>query len=501
MDRNTIVYTTAHGEKYHKDKYCLYIVGKNLFPVSLEEAKIQEKEPCKGCTGESYNQFYKKWYNNKNKQIKENISHNKNKNKKENYFDKNNYIDDIILNDSSQSNLNSFINYRSKIINNNNNKSKIFNSIDRYNNISEEEKKESSDDDIDFNKNKYSTKNKKINTNNKNSDLYFSSDSSIDNEKIIFKNNNKDDNLNIQKYNNNKNGKEIPKKIQDLIEKDKNNRNNIIKYNNKAYFENNENESKINDKINNDKNNISINNNKSNSINLLNINIPNNKNPLYLNNIQLLFNYFSINCNKRDKICLNSENNLMDYLEETNKNAQILLIDSELLNGGMDINGINDKKINIKDSAQKGCYKYELEITPLNEKNNIHAKISVGFEIEYINISDMNLIIDENMINDENKDLKIGAICENDEIKKNLIIFRKTGVLYILININIGKMFIIGKEKLEKLEKKQECNDIFFVKNFEPININFLKNIKPIFQFNKTNLNIFDIKINGKNIK
>ena len=191
----------------------------------------------------------------------------------------------------------------------------------------------------------------------------------------------------------------------------------------------------------------------------------------------------------------------MDYLEETNKNAQILLIDSELLNGGMDINGINDKKINIKDSAQKGCYKYELEITPINEKNNIHAKISVGFEIEYINISDMNLIIDENMINDENKDLKIGAICENDEIKKNLIIFRKTGVLYILININIGKMFIIGKEKLEKLEKKQECNDIFFVKNFEPININFLKNINPIFQFNKTYLNIFDIKINGKNIK
>ena len=73
------------------------------------------------------------------------------------------------------------------------------------------------------------------------------------------------------------------------------------------------------------------------------------------------------------------------------------------------------------------------------------AKIILGFEIEYINIKDINIIIDENMINKENKDLKIGVSWENDEIKKNFIILRKTGIIYALININLGKMFIASK--------------------------------------------------------
>ena len=58
-------------------------------------------------------------------------------------------------------------------------------------------------------------------------------------------------------------------------------------------------------------------------------------------------------------------------------------------------------------------------------------------------------------------------------------------------------MFIVGKDKLEK---KNECKDIIFVKKFDQINIYFLKNIKPIFQFNKNIAKNFDIKINNKKI-
>ena len=109
----------------------------------------------------------------------------------------------------------------------------------------------------------------------------------------------------------------------------------------------------------------------------------------------------------------------------------------------------------------------------------------------------MNLIVDENMINKENKDIKIGAICENDEIKKNIIIFNNTGIIYILINVNKGKMFIVDKDQLEK----RENNEIFYVKNFNPINIYFLKSIRPILHCSKNIFNNFEIKINDKLIK
>ena len=99
MNGNEIVFTTPHGEKYHKDKNCLYILGKKLKQMNLEKAKLLEKLPCKGCTTESNSIFYKNWYNYKNNQdyINKNID--------KNNFVKNNKQGDTIFNDSSQNNL------------------------------------------------------------------------------------------------------------------------------------------------------------------------------------------------------------------------------------------------------------------------------------------------------------------------------------------------------------------------------------------------------------
>lgn len=474
MDDEEFVYLSKYGEKYHKDKNCFHIFGKKLSQITLGEAQLKGKMPCKGCTSQSNNQFYRDWYIKKNKQIQQtNFNYNKNNKKEFNNLIKNYKLDDII-NDSFKSSIDSQkINNQKSIYNKNNENKDIFKRI--------EEKKESSDD-IDFNCQKYSTKNQLNNSN----DSYLSSKSNSNNSEI---NQNVLNNGNDIKSNNNIYfgiKKDISLKNELLIEKD-------IAF---SFYHNNKNyqESKQFEQINfSSKNKID---NIFNNNQLINSTFKNN--PLYLDNIQLLFNYFSINQILNEKNKKNYEKSNIECMEETNKNAQILLFqDSKQLNNLININYIKNKKININDSSLNGCFKYKIEITPFNEDNNISAKISVGYTIEYINVSDMNIIVDENMIYKENKDLKIGVLCEKDEIKKNLVIFKKTGIIYILININFGKMFIVGKEKLEK---KQQSNDIFFVKNFEPINIYFLKNIRPILFFDKTVFENFDVKINDKNI-
>ena len=494
MNDNEIVFTTLHGEKYHKDKNCLYILGKKLKQMNLEKAKILEKQPCKGCTTESNSIFYKNWYNYKNNQIKIDFN---NKNIDINYFSKNNKQENTIFNDSSQSNL-SFYTKDNIIINKNISYNNMNNSnIDNSSKI--EEKKESGDDEYDFNLKNNESKNKIFKFNKyKNFEYSSDSDKSDNNREVRNKNLKKNIISNIQSNNINnniinKNGKEISEKIQNLIEKDKTHACN--KYNKYKEINQNENEN-IKEKKNNS-NDIIININNNNNINKLKNNSYN-TNPLYLENIQILFNYFSINNGLKYNNKLNSDKNYIGYMEETNKKSQLLLFDESELNGAVNINEKNGKINNINDSEQTGCYKFQIEIIPFNEENNVWAKITLGFEVEYINIKDMNIIVDEDMINKENKDLKIGVLCENDEIKKNLIIFKKTGIIYALININLGKMFIVSKKRLEK---GLQSNDIFFIKNFEPISIYFLKNIKPIFRFDKSILENFNIKLNNKDIK
>ena len=500
MDDN-IVYITIHGEKYHKDKNCIFILGKKPREITLEEAIKKKRGPCRACSLRNNNNNNQNNYINKkyNKQNCKNINNYANNQHNNSDIGKNNFINyneyNMILSElSSQSNINLFKD-NNEIIKNNNN---IYNNnyINEKKKDLSEEKKELSED-IDFNGNSYNMKNKKNNIKNF---IYDSSFSNISD----FKKENVNSNFLKNKifseekfYQYQKNGNKISEKIQNLIEKDKHrikyyNNNNINKDQESEFIKNEKIIYKENDnKIKNIINDNCINNQTSQFRLITSFN----SNPLYLNNMQYIFNYLSINNNNGD---INSKKNELNFLEETNNNAQILLLkNNSLLNGGNNLNKLKDNEIINQDMIQKGCYKYKLELKSLNEKDKVLVKISVGFEIEYINISDMNIIIDENMIKKENIDLKLGAICENDEIKKNLIIFKSTGVIYVLINIIRGKMFIIGENKLDNINIK---NDIFYFKNFNPINIYLFKNIKPVFQCDKALFNNFEVRINDKKI-
>ena len=50
MEEKNIVYITIHGEKYHRIKNCLFILMKKPYPITLEKAKTQGKEPCKATS-------------------------------------------------------------------------------------------------------------------------------------------------------------------------------------------------------------------------------------------------------------------------------------------------------------------------------------------------------------------------------------------------------------------------------------------------------------------
>ena len=516
MENKEFVYVTTHGEKYHKNKYCIYILGRQQSEIDLEEAKRQKKQPCKSCSIDFVNNNFNsnnnyKYNNNRNW----NYNKNKNKNKIKTNFINSIDADNIILNDLSQSNINKIDDENDKISENTNN--------DNKNNISNEKiiyhkREPSADTDfkgIDFNLEKLS--NLSINDNMNNDSNFIFDNSNININSIIINNinNNKNENIFFNKnYKNNNKGIYNSNSIQNLIQRDiEKDKGKKFKYYKKYDLNQLENEkSLVNRKKNIENNAIFDIDNKNNDISYINNNSNRNNdydnifnlfssytsNSLYLTNMQYLFNYFN-NINNNNHI--NSKKDEMNLLDETHKNAQFLLIeDSSLSNGGLNNNSKNQDNIMNNESSQKGCYMYKLEINKIkdnNEDDDILGKISIGFELEYINISDMNIIVDENMINKENKDIKIGAICENDEIKKNIIIFKNTGIIYILININKGKMFIVDKGQLEK----RENNEIFYVKNFNPINIYFLKSIRPILHCSKSVFNNFEIKINDKLIK
>ena len=511
-NKEIIVYVTSHGKKFHKDKFCINILGKQPHEILLEEAKRQKKQPCKTCSSDYINTNFNN-NNNNNKYNNNNNNNNrkwnnKNRNKIKVNFINSNDADDIILNDITQSNINKVEDESVKISENIFDNNKINLSKDKIISHKREPSADTDFNGIDFNL-------EKLNNLSINDDSNFIFDNSnININSIIINNinNKKKENIFINKnYKNNNKGAYNSNNIQNLIqrdiEKDKYKRYNYYKkydlnqieneklLNNRKNIENNISYDRDNDKS-------YINNNCNNDYdNIFNLSSSFTSNSLYLANMQYLFNYFNNINNNNNHI--NSKKEELELLDETYKNAQFISIqDSSISNGALNNNSKSQDNVMNKESSEKGCYMYKFEVNEIkdkNEDNDILGKISIGFELEYINVSDMNLIVDENMINKENKNIKIGAMCENDEIKKNIIIFKNTGVIYILINVNKGKMFIVDKDQLEKKEK--ENNDIFYVKNFNAINIYFLKSIKPILHCSKNIFNNFEIKINDKLIK
>ena len=509
MEENKIVYITTYGEKYHTNINCFSIRGRKTIEISLFQAKKQSKTHCKVCDVENYN-FFQNIKNQKNK------NYYQNKNKK--FYDKKknikNFInsedaDNIIFNSISNIPNDEENKISNFIINNNNNidvsiedkKDKIFDKFEEKKNISND-----SNDIINTNKNT-ENKNNKIGINNNNNIIKESknllksnsfNDSEINQNKLIENNGKNDVIKNIYKDKNNKNIDNI-NNVNNFnnINNKKNiflsNNNNIIENEKFAYDEKDDSEDIIQENIINDKKNDDIIN--------INCQFPTNNFPNIKNDIencQLKENYLNknnnINCyNSNYKLCGKND---MFLLEET-------LYTSNLLLSFEKPNIL--KEVNSNGFIKNGNYRFSFQIILLKEDNNIQIELEVGFEIKYINYQDMCLIKDDHLTNKENINFKIGSLYDSLIMKKHFIIFKNTGIINVIINISRGKFFIIGEDELNKRKQNifldKNNTQIFFFKNFYPISSIHLKNVKPIFNYDKKVSKYVQIKVNDKTIK
>ena len=67
--------------------------------------------------------------------------------------------------------------------------------------------------------------------------------------------------------------------------------------------------------------------------------------------------------------------------------------------------------------------------------------------MEDIDNKDLNLIQDEDSVKNNIFNCKIVSLYDSFEFKKNLVIFEKTGTVYVLILSGHLTLFIIGKEE------------------------------------------------------
>ena len=87
---------------------------------------------------------------------------------------------------------------------------------------------------------------------------------------------------------------------------------------------------------------------------------------------------------------------------------------------------------------------------------------------------------------------------------RHFYIYKKTNRIHVLINISKGKFYIVGEKELEKRTNGEfldvsKCEALYLT-NFYPLCLNQIKDIRPIFKYNKNALQIADININGKKI-
>ena len=187
--------------------------------------------------------------------------------------------------------------------------------------------------------------------------------------------------------------------------------------------------------------------------------------------------------------------NFFSFHDYKDKNISILCEHKDI-----NINGSNYKNNDI----YKGNFKFKLEIIPLKELRK-PIKISVGFEIEYIDNTDINVIHEEDInLIDYFVSKKIGSLYETLVVMRSFNIYKKTNKMHVLINISHGKLFIVGDDELEKINNKtfvdKSNSEILYLRTFYRISLNQIKDVKPIFKFDKNDLLLAEININGKNI-
>ena len=436
MSENKKVFITPKGRKYHFYTSCNYIKGRQYQKISFAQAKKLTKGPCSSCQ-----HLLEK---NGNKFDDESVEKEEEKEKEEN--------------NKINININKEINNKNKISKKLNNKKK---EEFKENNISSSS---SSSDSNSFEVEKEKiTKENIMNFFNSNFDdisgikqnTHYNDNSKADidilKDKIDINNKNKFD------INNNNNNEEEEEDEED----EKKENINIINNNN----------------INNNKEEYFNNNEKNNSIENMN---------------KLKYN-LDPNLPKKD---LNWKGRDFFLLEETNKSSQLLFLQEiEPIPDPHDKNRLiltekNDK--NKENSISKGNFKFRFEITPYKELKE-QLKISVGFEIDYL---------EEDTIS-KKENMKMNLSYETLILIKHFLINKKTNKIHVMINISNGKFFVIGNDELEKRSQNIFLNsknsEILFLKNFRGIKLEYIKDVRPVFEYDINYLKLVNIDV-GRNI-
>ena len=555
-NNNEMVYTTPYGKKYHLHPHCSYIKGKPINQIPINIAKRKFEGPCSRClVYQDYklnknNQFY---FNNKKNF---NFNHKFFQNKNQNFNQINNIktLNSENLNKKNEEEENKKINDKSddqKDILSDGLVLSCSGSVLAGGGFYFRKKIDSEENssEIDFNNNKFTSKNKKypfpIN-NNISGINNFEISSEMDNYDCLlnknFNSKNKEeeeDNKNILKsileesedYKNKEillNNNSINNKKKLIIENEKidenskefniiNNQNyknnessNLYKRDENAFF------SSIEDI--NDSNIIKKEENKS----IQNINIS--KKYVFSNSDFLLNNKLKAKT-KRKKKCNTNQIDLK-LLEDTNINATILSIEKNILKSNNTIttisNTLNNENFIIKnnnknysynyniknynDEIKDGSFKYSFEIIP-KIQNKVCVKIEVGFEINFIDENDEDIIDDDEenneSISDDNETV-LNSIIQKFSVLRQFKIYKQTNQIFALINVEKGKFFVIGEKELNSTNNQDNLsfdeNNILYTCKSQMISVKQIKEVKPIFNYNKKDMDIVEIIFNGKKI-
>ena len=487
-EKTYIVYCTEYGEKFHLDLKCRFIEGKQLkkFKYPIQVPNSQYVGPCNHCSKiiEQKNKKNKpRHYNNKFKKFS----------KKEdlNQIKITSFDGDVEAFKESESYLKmgeSSLNKRSKN-KNEESKNEITGSKDieysKNNNLFSNESSE-----LDFNNNKFSTKNKKVKNNESNDKL--------SNDNIIEIQSSNDNNINDNSddsIGNNSNGKNTNRKkdssiLDESSKIEESNKNKIlaaIEKNTKSknYNKNDsiKNQTKQDEEhftiMNNEESCSKINSNDNNDKNITGKDIDNGISEKYQP-----YNDYINNCKYYKSIGFSSTE--IALLETTNKTAKILNYNESWESNIK--NNIKDNSFDNNNLIDSGNYKFQFEIIPL--QNKINLKISVGFSIDYFS---------RDIFFDNEK--PINQIYETVSYLKNFNITNKTGLINVITNISRGKFYVIGEKELKLREEKifltKENAKVLYRRNFLAISIANIKSVTPIFNCENESENV-EIKINNK---
>ena len=307
-------------------------------------------------------------------------------------------------------------------------------------------------------------------------------------EKI--ENKNKDFNNNIINNNN-----DIEESTDNLDNKNENESDmKIIEKNNE---QNNEIKSDKNITIDKNYNNIEILDGKSKNRNTICFNIDkrigNNKKKekqnIIIQNNEINNYSYSISLDSSQKIEDEKEieEKIINNVSKINKNVELdsdlneIAIIKETYKNGKNVNFYSFEFL-------EGCYKFKFKINPL-EENTPPLQIEIGYKICY-----------NQNIKDSNKNYQT---FDYISYTKGFNIGHETGIIYVLLNLKKGKLFVVEENVLKLKEKNDSLTnenfEILYKKNFPKFALNEVVGVKPIFKY--VDAKNFEIIINGEKKK